>query len=419
MKKENKVTWSDFLGVDIGLTENTCLAKVNPELAKEWNYEKNEDFTPFDVTCGSNKKVWWVCKNGHEWESQVSNRNAGNGCPYCCGRLANSNNNLAIVHPYLLDEWDYEKNSKSPENYTPRSGKKVWWICKNGHEWESVIGNRSKGIGCPVCSNKVLHDENCLAKVNPELAKQWHPTKNGKLTPFNIVASSHEKVWWKCEKGHEWESQIGNLNRPRTNSNGCPYCSGQSVNHENCLAKVNPELAKEWHPTKNGDLTPFDVTCGSNKKVWWICKNGHEWKVGINGRHGKNNDFFGCRKCHSVFSEYTDAKNYIKKHNISTGREFLDKHHLFNIKIPRNPADFYENEWEGWAIFLNNGKGSKCVSPISFIECKQFVQKLNLSGQKEWQNYSKSGKRPINIPSDPSRRYKREGWKGWKDFLGN
>ena len=30
-----------------------------------------------------------------------------------------------------------------------------------------------------------------------------------------------------------------------------------------------PHLVKEWHPTKNGDLTPKDVTYGSNKKVWW------------------------------------------------------------------------------------------------------------------------------------------------------
>jgi len=40
------------------------------------------------------------------------------------------------------------------------------------------------------------------------------------------------------------------------------------------LLVVNPALAEEWH-TKNGDLTPCNVTPGANKKVWWKCSKGH------------------------------------------------------------------------------------------------------------------------------------------------
>ena len=36
-----------------------------PEIAKEWDYEKNGDLKPTDVTKGSDKKVWWKCKKGH------------------------------------------------------------------------------------------------------------------------------------------------------------------------------------------------------------------------------------------------------------------------------------------------------------------------------------------------------------------
>jgi hypothetical protein len=45
------------------------------------------------------------------------------------------------------------------------------------------------------------------------------------------------------------------------------------------LAEVNPELAKQLHPTKNGDLTANDVSSGSDAKIWWKCNNGedHEW----------------------------------------------------------------------------------------------------------------------------------------------
>lgn len=81
-----------------------------------------------------------------------------------------------------------------------------------------------------------------LAEVNPELAKEWHPTKNGSLTPFDIFARSNKKIWWKCVKGddHEWEANINNRSRL---GRGCPVCSGQKVVASNSLATLNPNLA--------------------------------------------------------------------------------------------------------------------------------------------------------------------------------
>ena len=57
-----------------------------------------------------------------------------------------------------------------------------------------------------------------------------------------------------------------------------------------------PELVKEWHPTKNGDLTPEDFTYGSGKKVWWLCPKGHEWETKINKRTRKDKPT-GCPNC--------------------------------------------------------------------------------------------------------------------------
>ena len=123
-------------------------------------------------------------------------------------------------------------------------------------------------------------NENSLAVINPDLAKQWHPTQNGDLTPYNVLPHSNKKVWWKCEEGHEWKATINN----RTNGRNCPYCSGQLVCIDNCLQTLNPEIANEWHPSKNGYLTPNDVTTGSGKKVWWQCEKGHEWEAIIKSR---------------------------------------------------------------------------------------------------------------------------------------
>ena len=58
------------------------------------------------------------------------------------------------------------------------------------------------------------------------------------------------------------------------------------------LTEHNPELANEWHPTKN-KLTPYDYAPGSGRKVWWICSRGHEWKASVGSRSRGT----GCPKC--------------------------------------------------------------------------------------------------------------------------
>lgn len=284
-------------------TEENCLATVNPELAKEWHPTKNGDFTPRDVTNGSDKKAWWQCSVNpkHEWYATISSRSLnGNGCPNCAGRVVDENNCLATHKPFLLKEWHPIKNGDlTPYNVTPGSNKKAWWQCSKNpeHVWKTAVSDRAlREIGCPYCSGYRVTPENCLATVNPELASQWHPTKNGDLTPKDVTKSSSKKVWWKCNKGedHEWEETV-NL---RFNGVGCPFCAGRRSSITNRLSNIS-ELSLEWHPTKNGNLTPYDVTIGSSKKVWWRCSINpeHEWMSKIYNRvHGST-----CPECRRNF----------------------------------------------------------------------------------------------------------------------
>jgi hypothetical protein len=132
-----------------------------------------------------------------------------------------------------------------------------------------------------------------LAEQFPELIKSWHPDKNGNLSPHEVAPMSHNRVWWICDKGHEWQTII--YNRTGKNKSGCPYCSGNLASDDNCLQTLYPELAKEWHPDKNGNLSPHEVALKSNKRVWWICGKGHEWQAIISNRSGKNKtDFRYC-----------------------------------------------------------------------------------------------------------------------------
>ena len=254
------------------------LTITHPEIAAQWHPNKNGDLTPNEVTAGSNKRVWWICKQKHEWRAAICKRTIGRGCHYCCNQKANAESCLATSHPELSKQWHPTRNgSLTPNDVTAGSKRKVWWLCEKKHDWQAATVKRARGNGCPYCSNRKVSVENSIAMTHPELAAQWHSTKNGNLRPEDVTAGSGRKIWWICEKGHEWQAPTYS----RVVCRGCSYCSGRKATIENNLTITHPEIAAQWHPNKNGDLTPNEVTAGSNKRVWWICKQKHEWRAAI------------------------------------------------------------------------------------------------------------------------------------------
>jgi hypothetical protein len=271
----------------------TDLATTNSELVVQWHPTNNGALTPQNVKAGSTKKVWWKCALSHEWEASVSSRSNGSGCPYCSGLFPIVGvNDLATVDPELAAQWHPTKNGAlTPQDVKTGSKKKVWWICSLLHEWAAEIYERARGYGCAICSgHRILVGFNDFATVNPELAAQWHPTKNETLTAQEVTYSSGRKVWWKCLLSHEWEATVNN----RASGRDCPNCSGRvPIIGLNDLATVNPALTAQWHPTKNGTLTAKDVTASSNMKVWWICPLSHEWDAPV----AKRSIGYGCAIC--------------------------------------------------------------------------------------------------------------------------
>ena len=472
------------------------LATKNPELAKEWNYEKNENVKPTDITAGSHKIVYWKCNKGHEWTAAIKDRNNGQNCPYCsnkrvligyndlytycinnhlediiaefdkekndftmqdvtpgsdketwwkcpnghsyktspnrrvirgsgCGIcshniLEKGVNDLSTTNPEIAKEWDYEKNKEKPDEVMAGSNiKKYWFICPKGHRYQTTILGRKRGTNCPQCNiekhtsfperaiyyymkkyfkdvkdsyhnsiigrkeidiylpewnlgieydgrawhkkierdlekdracfengitlirvrevgcgdydstaikkyvtpynmeelneavlfifdylnkkyklkikvdididrdtNKILtlmnlsEKENSIANYCPEIKKYWNHKKNGKITPEQISHASNKKIFLKCNLGHEWIKIVNNIGTTIK----CPYCFGRKVLAGfNDLKTTNPEIAKEWNYEKN-EIKPTDVKAGSNIRVWWKCKNGHVWESIINNR---------------------------------------------------------------------------------------------------------------------------------------
>lgn len=255
--------------------------KINKEyedkLRQEWDAIENG--CSFDVWMKMpEKKVWWRCNEGHRWEARVISRiKRESRCPFCIGRKAITGvDDVATLYPDLAKQFHPTRNGELKlDRLKESSGKKVWWICEKGHEWEAVINTRTKrGYGCPICSRqKIIAGVNDFATLYPELAKEVCLEKNPGVD-ITQIGGSKQRIVWRCpDKGHEYVMTIGKrINR----GDGCPYCAGRyPIKGETDLETVHPEVLIYWDYEKNGLSEMY--TSKSGKVVSWKCAKGHEW----------------------------------------------------------------------------------------------------------------------------------------------
>ena len=292
-----------------------CLLNGREELLNEWDYSKNEDLTPSEVAYGSNKKRNWICSKGHTWLQSPNARALRNhNCPYCSNHMVWSGyNDLATLNPELAKEWNYKKNALQPSEVTINSGKKVWWVCDKGHEWEATVCDRSEGGGCPYCSNrKIIKGFNDIATTHPEIVKEWDFEKNS-LSPYEVSYGSPIKIWWKCSEGHSFQQTVNNR---IGNKNKCPYCSNKKVfsgfnDFETwCINNHQEILLDEWD--FDNKLKPSEVSAYSHMKVSWICSMCKDrWFAAISTRT-RHLEVFGCKKCATKQAKLIEAKEKAK-----------------------------------------------------------------------------------------------------------
>ena len=273
-------------------SRTNSLASLFPALAAQLHAGRNGRLRPEEVVAGSHQPLWWSCAaaRDHQWQTSPYNRVRSPGCPFCSGQRASSTNNLATVNPALAALWHPSRNSPlTARDITPAADKVIWWKCPAGkdHEWQARIERQRRGK-CPFCRNARPSVTNSLAATHPEMARFWDHSKNGKLTPRDVVAGSTKAVFWRCPTGpdHAWKGYIFDV----AQKEGCPFCRNWRLSVTNCLATLAPEIARHLHPTKNGKLTARDVTATSNREVWWVCDEDpkHVWKgkVSKQFRHG-------------------------------------------------------------------------------------------------------------------------------------
>jgi hypothetical protein len=282
--------------------------------------------------------------------------------------------NLLLECPEIAAQWDYDQNGELlPENVSPGSDKKVWWVCSKGHKWVARIANRHLlGRGCPYCCGQKACPDNCLAMLRPDLAKEW--SDKNTISAFDITVNSGKKFWWVCEKGHKWVSSVDKRNKGtnRNKGTGCPYCAGKKVCEDNCLATLRPNLIKEW--SDENILSPYDVTLKSGKKVWWVCKNGHTWKSAISDRtDGRNCPYCSKRVSKKSITwldalEIDEREKYI---NID-GRKFYVDGIKDNIIY-----EFLGNYWHGNPFYYGPDLINKCIKKTFGELLYNTIERLN------------------------------------------
>ena len=372
------------------------LATVNPELAKQ--VSPNSKIKATDVTAGSQKRLLWICYEGHEWRAKVSNRSVrGLGCPYCSGmKILPGFNDLATVNPELAKQVSPNSKIKATEA-TVSSGKRLLWMCSSGHEWEAKVLNRSRGKGCPYCSGRMpVLRVNDLATVNPELAKQVSP--NSKIKATQVTSFSNRKLLWRCGRGHEWVAAVSS----RTLGNNCPYCGNKKVLPGfNDLATTHPELAKQVSP--NSKIKATEITERSSRKVLWCCNKGHEWlSVVANRSRGAS-----CPRCSGSLMEENLAKlikRLLPNSNSTTrnDRKTIKPYEL-DILIPDlNLAfEFNGTYWHSDKIIKKRHpqfESSKAFDDFKKAECAKQGIELFFVREKTWtENHDKEVKRVEKI----------------------
>ncbi len=257
----------------------------NSDVLKWWDEVENAKRGLFAnrLLHGSNKVACWKCQHGHQWTDVIYKFVKRQRCPICSNkRVLRGVNDLPTLFPHLAREWDEEVNAGLDIcAFIIGSAKRVGWKCSQcGTQWKTSIRHRTQQqTGCPHCAREkrpkkrtatLLQRSKSLAEY--PVVEQWDYEKNGNLNPQEFLPGSNREVWWKCPVcSYEWKAKIANRTILKR---ACPCCANKVVVQGiNDLETSFPQLAREWHPTKNGKLLPSMVTYGGTSILFLFEKD--------------------------------------------------------------------------------------------------------------------------------------------------
>ncbi|MBU5399286.1 DDE-type integrase/transposase/recombinase [Eggerthella lenta] len=310
------------------------LATLRPDIAAEWS-ERNP-MPASRVFPDFHQMFWWKGSCGHAWRAPISKRTGssyGALCPYCSGqKVLKGFNDVATLAPELAKLWHPSKNRHFQASRVPVNSHRevylwngalthVWrqspyqWLTENDREdilapFESLIAEAKekdektaemkadarRGLARGKAVLKwtrflqksdllVSFEQYCHEFGHEDLLAEWDKERNGELTPADVTRASSDVVWWKSETcGHAWPESV----RSRAfRGAGCIYCNRLRILPGYSTAEcLDASLIAKWHPTKNGELTPDQVSDRTTREIWWQCpKCGYEWQENLRLTH--------------------------------------------------------------------------------------------------------------------------------------
>lgn len=256
-----------------------------PDLAMEFDSEKNNILPEEILYTNTDDSTWWLCKEGHSFQRSVWYRvNNVRECPICNRTIVVKGiNDFESTYPDVTNIWDYEANERTPDTISDRNNDKYSFKCQKGHRYETFLRSAiCNDFQCLVCSFKLIQPGiNSLVDTDSELAREWSPNEMRK--PYEFHKYSKYYALWECQTCHgDYPYPI---NERRVGDNSCPYCNNRKVlAHFNSLLAKDSELAKEW--SSNNELSADQVLRTTTHYGLWNCPTCHgEYSYSIKERY--------------------------------------------------------------------------------------------------------------------------------------
>ena len=323
-----------------------CITNNAEHVINAFNSEKNHPLTMRKITRYYKNKVYWKCPDcGFEWMSSPNAihskiKNNSTICPQCAARQKTKNkNNVVSLQEYceknnlqhILHAYS-QLNVLRPDSVLMSSQGMFYFTCPicNHREEKTFLKHFIDRKGMCIDCYRKTHPEfsidniqirknvrrNVFAKQKTvseyltdrkrlDILNDWDEEKNGE-SPDKALCDLKKKYWWKCKHGHSWQTSLPS----KIQNGGCLYCTHQlPIIGENdletyCKNNGMEYILEEWDYSKN-NFTPRDVTCFSNRKVHWVCPEGHEYQTTI---HHRVKNLSNCPFCLNkrVYSGYND-----------------------------------------------------------------------------------------------------------------
>jgi superfamily II DNA or RNA helicase len=237
----------------------------------------------------------------------------------------------------LAPLWDTEQNVEPASRVQAHSYRPAAWRCLNGHSFTRSPRAMQRDVTCPQCTDGA-NTHTGLAKLKPALVSLWDAEKNPGIAFTTLDATHASPAWWRCPNGHGFQRPPVRMLADDT----CPTCALAKTS----LAALAPNVAAEWHSTKNA-IAPNEIPADHVTNAWWVCPNGHEYQATVRSRTQGN------RRCPTCYGGWSleNIRAFVK--SLVGHITKLDPSELFALAMQ---AGVLKDKGKPFVMALTNGR---------------------------------------------------------------